>query len=259
MPQDRNILEPPLTARSVIASTLLGTTPPVLPSRVLVRAGELFGIAEGTIRVALSRMVSAGELIPEDGRYRLAGHLLDRQARQEASRHPRLARWTGAWRIALVAADRRSAADRAGLRRAMRSLRLSELREGVWMRPANLHLDVAGVAAEHCVWVTGEPDEDGAALAALLWDLEGWAIRAEELRAGMAAQLPALRSGDAAALAPGFVLSAAVLRHFQADPLLPDPLLPAGWPGAALRRDYDRYDSAYRRLLRRWFAASTTP
>ncbi len=33
-------------------------------------------------------------------------------------------------------------------------------------------------------------------------------------------------------LAPGFVLSAAVLRHLQADPLLPAELLPDGWPGA---------------------------
>ena len=48
------------------------------------------------------------------------------------------------------------------------------------------------------------------------------------------------------ALADGFVTSAAVLRHLQADPLLPDELLPARWPGAALRADYDRYDAAYR-------------
>ena len=58
--QLRNIAA--LTARSVIASTLLGTEPPRLPGRVLVRVGELFGITEGTIRTALSRMVASGEL-----------------------------------------------------------------------------------------------------------------------------------------------------------------------------------------------------
>jgi phenylacetic acid degradation operon negative regulatory protein len=52
------------------------------------------------------------------------------------------------------------------------------------------------------------------------------------------------------------VLSAAVLRHFQADPLLPDALLPPRWPGAALRAEYDRYDRAYRSVLREWFRTS---
>ena len=42
----------PMTARSVVASTLLGIEPPRLPARILVRSGELFGIAEGTTRVA---------------------------------------------------------------------------------------------------------------------------------------------------------------------------------------------------------------
>jgi phenylacetic acid degradation operon negative regulatory protein len=63
-------------------------------------------------------------------------------------------------------------------------------------------------------------------------------------------------AGDPAELAAGFVTSAAVLRHLQADPLLPDALLPSGWPGAALRTEYDRYDAAYRSVLRTWFAAA---
>jgi phenylacetic acid degradation operon negative regulatory protein len=56
----------------------------------------------------------------------------------------------------------------------------------------------------------------------------------------------------AAALAPGFELSAAVLRHLQADPLLPAELLPGGWPGRDLRDDYDRWDSRYRATLQEW-------
>ena len=72
----------PLSARSVVASTLLGTRGLTLQVRALVRAGELFGIAEGTTRVALSRMVAAGELVAEDGSYRLSGPLLERSAAQ---------------------------------------------------------------------------------------------------------------------------------------------------------------------------------
>src|SRR5690349_21214627 len=104
MTQPRNGRERALSARSVVASTLLGMTPPRLSSRLLVRSGELFGIAEGTTRVALSRMVAAGELEVDDGGYRLAGHLLARQERQRASRSDPGGRdaWTGGWDLQVV-------------------------------------------------------------------------------------------------------------------------------------------------------------
>ena len=49
------------------------------------------------------------------------------------------------------------------------------------------------------------------------------------------------------------MVSAAVLRQFQSDPLLPEELLPRDWPGAALRDEYDRFDRAYRALLLEYF------
>ena len=64
--------------------------------------------------------------------------------------------------------------------------------------------------------------------------------------------LDALDPDGPEALAPGFELSAAVLRHLQADPLLPAELLPADWPGAALRAIYDAWDARYRTTLRDW-------
>ena len=130
--------EPPLTTRSVLASTLLGTRPPRLPVGRLVRAGALFGIAEGTVRTALSRMAAAGEVEGADGWYRLSGRLVERQQRQEASRAAARLPWSGRWWMAVVAAARRPAAERARLRTAMTTLRFAELREGVWLRPANL-------------------------------------------------------------------------------------------------------------------------
>nr|MBA2282852.1 hypothetical protein [Acidimicrobiia bacterium] len=87
----------------------------------------------------------------------------------------------------------------------------------------------------------------------------GWAGAARDLQERMTALTPALEDGDRGALAAGFVLSAAVLRALQSDPLLPPPLLPAGWPGPALRDDYDRYDAAYRRVLRAWFREARRP
>jgi phenylacetic acid degradation operon negative regulatory protein len=249
---------PPLTARSVLLSTLLGTTPPVLPARVLVRAGELFGISEGSVRTALSRMAAGGEVQAQDGSYRLAGRLLDRQARQQASRAARTTGWRteqNRWRFAFVVGDRRAAPDRADLRAAMRAVRMAELREGVWLRPDNLAWAPPPAVAAQCLTAVGRPDADPSELTRGLWDLDGWADDAAELLEELAASSGPVKAGDAAALAPGFVLSAAVLRLFQADPLLPPALLPADWPGDRLRAEYADWDRAYRDLLRTWLQA----
>lgn len=248
-----------LTARSVIASTLLGMQPPRLPARLLVASGELFGIAEGTTRVALSRMVAAGELAADDGAYQLAGPLLARQARQEASRQPVTRAWSGAWRLHVVRPDRRSAAARAELREAMRRLHVAERRDGVWLRPDNLDPhrlpDARAVVDAQCETFTATPDGDPEVLAGELWDLAAWAAQADALRVEVAGHLPAVAAGDTAELATGFVLDAAVLRHLLADPLLPPALLPDGWPGADLRREFDEYDRAYKAIWRTWFGA----
>ncbi|MEU1821068.1 PaaX family transcriptional regulator C-terminal domain-containing protein [Streptomyces abikoensis] len=238
----------PLTARSVVLSTLLGHHPPALPARALVRVGELFGTAEGTVRTALTRMVAGGDLEQRDGTYRLTERLLARQARQDDSRAPRTRAWSGGWEIAVVTAERRPAPERAALRQAMAALRLAELREGCWTRPANLVRDPAWppVVAGQCALFTGAPEGDPAALAAGLWDLTGWARRARALEAALEA-LP----GGPDRLAERFTVSAAVLRHLLADPVLPAPLLPADWPGERLRERYEDFDRDFRTLLLR--------
>jgi phenylacetic acid degradation operon negative regulatory protein len=248
--------ERPLTARSVLASLLLGTEPPHLPTAVLIRGAALFGITEGTARTALSRMALAGEVVADGSGYRLSGRLLERQVRQRASLLAETERWEGRWRLALVVGGARPAAERAELRSAMGTLRLAEVRDGVWMRPDNLAGWPAGrpaqVVAGQCRWLSAEPDEDPAALAGRLWDLAGWAARAAALLDAIDHMRPDLEAGEPDALAPGFVRSAAVLRHLQADPLLPPRLLPADWPGTCLRRAYDGFDKAYRVALATW-------
>ena len=243
----------------MVASTLLGTSPPRLPVGVLVRAAELFGITEGTTRVALSRMAAAGELDAVDGSYELAGQLLARQSRQLASRAAKTSRWGGGWVAAVVTIDRRSASDRSAWRGAMGTRRLAELREGVWMRPDNVGPiePLPHELSDHCRWLSDARPENARSLAASLWDLAAWAQRAADLRREIKPLLRPLDRHDTNALAPGFVVSAAVLRHFQADPLLPTELLPARWPGAALRDEYDRFDAAYRAVLREWFRANS--
>ena len=65
----------------------------------------------------------------------------------------------------------------------------------------------------------------------------------------------ALEGDEPVSLADGFELAAASLRHQVADPLLPDELCPPGWPAAALRAAYDRYNRAYRARLSAFFRA----
>lgn len=241
-----------LTARSVILSVLLGSRPPRLPALLLVRTTSLFGIAEGTTRTALSRMTVAGEVTAAGATYELASPaLLARQNRQTASRRGATTDWDGTWTQAVIGADgRRPATERAALRQALRAARLAEMREGIWLRPDNLG---ARPQIEEARWFRTNPDDDAAELATRLWDLDRWAAAANALRRRMDGLVDALEDNDRDALAEGFVLSAAVLRQFQADPLLPAGLLPNGWPGDRLRAEYDRYDRAYRSVLTGWF------
>jgi phenylacetic acid degradation operon negative regulatory protein len=234
----------PLTARSLIASLLLGTDPPRLAGRRLVRAAERFGFSENATRVALSRMVGAGELAASDGDYGLAGPLLDRRRRQEAGRRPTLRRWDGSWLVAVAGATgaRRSAGQRSSARRLLLEARLAEWREGVWVRPDNL----AGPrpAIPGCAWLAGARPEDPLPVAEL-WSLGAWAGRARALLGAMAGTLPSADHPE-----PSFRLAAAVVRHLRDDPLLPAVLLPADWPGDELRSAYDGYEAAFQAALR---------
>jgi phenylacetic acid degradation operon negative regulatory protein len=246
MMQDSKI---PFTARSVLASALLGEEPPELPVSHLVHLAVLFGINENRARVALSRMVAAGEATTDgSGRYRLAGRLLERQARQNESRLGASGPWKGEWRIVVVVTTGRSAEERAARRKRLRFARLAEQREGFWLRPDNIELRPDPARDPDLALYSGAPDVPGGELAASLWDLDGWAARATELGAALGRLTPR----GPADLAPGFERSAAVLRHLLADPLLPDELLPDSWPGRALRAAYEHWDRRYRQVLRAW-------
>ena len=247
----------PLNARSVLLSLLLGNSPPRAPVARLVRTAALFGIAGGTVRTALSRMVSIGEVTTDgEGWYELTSpRLLARQSRQIASRRAEVGAWRdGAWVQAIVVAEgRRPASERSRVRDELTRARLAELREGVWLRPDNLGgpPEIDG----ELQWFRTRPHGDPVELAATLWDLDAWAARAIGLIAMMDRSIAPLAADDHRWLAEGFVMIAAVLRHFQADPLLPTELRPTDWPGDALRRCYDEFDTTYRTCLATRFRA----
>ena len=259
------LLERPLSARSVMASLLLGMHPARMRGALLVRWCALFGIASGTARVALHRMAARGELRVADGRYELAGPLATRQRVQDWSLDPHLLTWDGRWRLAVVLVGARSAADRQAFRDAMRRLRLVELREGVWLRPDNLPSEAAPSEAARivdaqCQFFGARPDGGDRDTLVARFDPAGWDRRARELTTRLDRAAAAIGGGDDRMLAAGFVTGAAVLGHVRADPLLPDELLSSPSPAPALRAAYHAYRSAFADATARWFArAVETP
>lgn len=221
-------------------SLLLGSHPPALPVRDLVSAMESLGISEATTRVAVSRMVTAGDLVRTGRTYALPERLLERQRRQDSAVEPVTVDWDGSWELAVVTAVRRQPADRAALRTELTTLRLAELREGLWMRPANLDRPWPSHLAATTRRFLARPDDDPSELAGDLWDLSAWSEQGKDLLTLIASAVePAVR----------FATMAAVVRHLLSDPVLPPALQPADWPGDALRRTYSDYRAELSALI----------
>jgi phenylacetic acid degradation operon negative regulatory protein len=238
----------PLDARSIALSVLLGSHPPVLPARAFVAIADLFGIAGGTMRTALSRMVAAGELRSDDGRYQLAGRLLERQRSQDAGRHDPEVTWDGGWHSIVAAADQRDLAERRRFRTVMGNHRFGELRPDIWMRPSNLP---PPRAADDWIVTTGTlAGIDPVALRDRLWQLDHLRATATALHTDLVRIQTSVDWSDAATIPLVFTTSAAVVRFLRAEPLLPPALVPDDWPVPALRVAYDGVEQAFQRQLR---------
>ncbi|MFM9376803.1 PaaX domain-containing protein, C- domain protein [Gordonia sp. VNK21] len=220
-----------LSARSVALNLLLGAPAAGLAGRDLVRLGKQFGVAGSTMRVALSRMASAGELESGEGVYRLSERHRRRQARQDAQVSPSVRAYGGFWVQGIVVTAGRAASEREELRRDMRGARFGELREGVWMRPDNLG-DLVRPDRPELEYFRVVPDEPKR-LCDQLWDVQRWAERADDL-------IGALRS-SAAEPVVRLSAAAAAVRHLCTDPVLPPELVPQAWPADQLRIAYEDF------------------
>lgn len=245
----------PLSARSVLATALLGADQPRLTAAELVDIAALFGISDGAARTCLWRMVSAGELTGDDGTYALAGRLLERRQRvDDASRFDdaALPSWDGTWELAVVSLDRRSATDRLALRKAATALHLGELREGMWLRPDNLDPDrlptQRAVLDRQCVHFHRAETDIAADMVRSLFKLDDWAVDARRLTVAMRDEL-GIDAVGADDFAYQFALSIAAVRHLQLDPLLPAAFNPRQWPAGTLRSTYRRFDEVFKQRL----------
>ena len=227
-----------MTARSVVLSVLLGAHPAWATAAELIRLTGDFDIKEATLRVALTRMVGAGDLVRSEDGYRLSDRLMARQRRQDNAINPQMASWDGVWTTLVITSVGIDARTRAGLRTTLQENRFAELREGVWLRPNNVEHALPDEVLSRVRMMHGY-DDDAAGLAHLLWDLPGWAANGRRLLDDMAA----------ATDVPGrFVAAAGIVRHLLTDPVLPDELLPDDWPGAALRDAYAQFAAELSRL-----------
>jgi phenylacetic acid degradation operon negative regulatory protein len=251
----------PLSARSVLATALLGADEPHLTVGELVGVASLFGISDGAARTCLWRMVANGEVSSDDGTYALAGGLLERRERvDDAARIDDVLPWDGTWELAIVSLDRRSAADRIALRRAATALHLGELREGVWVRPDNLDphrlSSVRAVLDRQCVHFHGAAaDGLSAPDVRSLFGLDDWAADARRLVAAMRDEID-VEAVDANDFTYQFALSITVVRHLERDPLLPAEFASKDWPGQALRTTYRRFDQVFKQRLNTAFRGS---
>ncbi|HSP27588.1 MAG TPA: hypothetical protein VLN74_03485 [Ilumatobacteraceae bacterium] len=240
----------PLNPRSIVLSVLLGSHPPQMPVHRILEFTSLFDLADGTVRTALSRMVSAGDLVNDGGTYRLASRLVERQAQQDAGRHDPPIDWDGSgWTVAVVS-DRRSMADRRAFRVRAVGARLGELRPDLWLRPANIAItrDLPESLITRGSVISGDEQR----LVGQLWDLDRLRVRADAHRRALDDAATRLDAGDDRSLAEAFVTLAAAQQFLRIEPQLPAELSPDG-SATAVRARYDEVVAAFEARLSEFF------
>ncbi len=242
----------PLNTRSIVLSVLLGSHPPRMPVGRILEFTSLFDLADGAVRTALSRMVAAGELLNDDGIYRLAGRLVERQAQQDAGRHHPPSDWDHTWWTVAVLSERRTMAERRNFRAWAVGARLGEVRPDLWLRPANLAIptDVADVLITRGSVVTGAAQE----LVAQLWDLDGLRARSTLHRRALDAAATRLRDADDRSLADAFTALAGAQQFLRVEPQLPSGLTPQS-TGDELRVRYGEVVEMFETRLGQFFGA----
>lgn len=226
---------PKLTARSVILSLLVSNHPAEPTSAQIARAAEVFDVKPSATRAALSRLTQAGDLVRGDDGYRLSPRLHERRRQVENETVLETAPWSGQWEFVLITESGRDPDTRTALRTRLGRLRLAELREGVWGRPANL-VRPLGLEDEPVLVVTGVPETEDQTLVARLWDLDGWQVHSERLLALMR---------TATDRVDRFTGAAGLVRHLLTDPTLPPELLPEPWSVDAVRRAWADYQEEF--------------
>jgi phenylacetic acid degradation operon negative regulatory protein len=249
-----NVMRPsPKSLIFDLLSTLAGGTMPV---GALVQAAQLFEIAENSLRVALARLLAAGQVERDErGRYRLSASAapIDRRVRQWRRLGERLEEWRGSWIGVCTSAD--------GARRRERALRwlgFRALHPGLGVRPSNWsggvgrireELGQLGLARDEVlVFELSGLDPVAHARACALWNgdelCRGYRAHRSELEQSRRRLLSA---DEREGMVESYLVGGRVIRHLALDPLLPEPIVPASERDALVddMRRYDHLGRAY--------------
>lgn len=241
------------TARSFVLDLLSTLRRGAMPVRALVESAALFEIAEGSVRVALTRLLAEG-LVERDerGSYRLGANAEPVRSRVATWRDlgARLRAWSGAW-IGVFDARAPTRLEQRKRRRALDLLGFRPLARHLEVRPDNLvggvdrvrdELAALGLAPGAVVCELRALDAVTEARARTLWDAD--ALVADYRRHCRAIEASARRlrtRGDERAMVESFRVGGAALHTLAKDPLLPEPIVPAAERDAlvAAMREYD--------------------
>lgn len=261
-----------MSAKSLIVDLLSASPQQRIPVGGLVRAAEVFGIGESSLRVALSRLCAAGTVVPfRRGEYSLSETAAPLQRRVSSWRTATADRvpWDGAW-VAVHGAIKGRSKGAAAERRALRLLGFAEHGSALRVRPDNLRGGVAAlrerlralglVEARLVGRLDGLTEDDVAALAAG-WDPASLGAAHDAMREHLASS--ARRLGELPleeAVRQSFHLGGEAIRQIVLDPLLPAELADPA-PLRALVAEMEDYDRLGRGLWGAFFgdAAARAP
>jgi phenylacetic acid degradation operon negative regulatory protein len=261
------------TAKSLVLDLLSTLRRGTMPVGALVEAGRMFGIAENSTRVALTRLRASGRIERDArGRYRLGATAQPVARRVTGWREleRRLRRWDGGW-VGLLDGEAAAGAGRGERRRCQRALRLLGFRSltpSLCVRPDNLRGGVDALRGE--LAALGLPpgtrvfgihalDAVTEARARTLWTADALERGHRDRRAEVEASARRLRAlADDAAMVESFLLGGRAIRQLVLDPLLPDAIV-AGTERRALLEAMRGYDRLGRRAWAGFLARFDVP
>ena len=248
-----------------------------MPVAALVEAGDLFGIDENAVRVAVARLRASGYVERNDrGQYRLgpAAQAVNERVRSWRDLEARTGSWNRGW-IGVLSGPMTGQAPRSERQervRALGFLGFRSLARSLTVRPDNLRggvravrdeLTTLGLPAGDMIFELGGLDAVTEARARALWDVatlrRSYRKLLGEIERGMQ-RLPGL--GPERAMVETFLIGGRAVRELTYDPLLPDALGPTTERCAlidALTR-YDRHGrAAWAAFLERFGTPHYTP
>ncbi len=256
------------TPKSLILDLLSTVGRHSAPVRSLLEAGDLFGLAGNSMRVALARLC-ADRLVERDarGQYRLgpSAAAVNEQIRGWRRVEARLVPWSGGWvSVHTAAAPARASRQRRSTGRALRLLGFRTLAPGLEVRPDNQaggveaarqRLVGLGLPAGVPVCELRQLDPEWNRWARGLWDrdelVSAYGHTRLQLEESAARLLDLARE---VAMAESFCLGGAAIRLLVLDPLLPEPIVPAG-ERRRLVETMKRYDRLGRRVWKGWLGS----